>query len=153
MTTQQQRKALLQAKALHESLRSLEITESANLGINLMSLMLDTAADLRTQMLRRSEAQRAIRALTAACEETKSAILLSENIDGKNAEIRSAQLVRTLADNRDYWSTQQSISAWQIIFDEASAEIELLTHKLGALKAESRRITAVLSVLGVSSME
>ncbi len=147
MPTKREQEAALRYEARGKALCGIGLTDSPNLGAGLFLAMVVTAEELRAQMVDRAKIQRDIKAFAAEIEEIKNDALLSEVIDGKNAEIRSAQLAKALGETLSYQAAQKAINDYQRQADEANAEVEYLTNKLAAQRAESRRITAVLTAL------
>lgn len=80
-------------------------------------------------------------------DEARSLKLLDPAIDGKNAEIRAAQLTQLLRDDLEYIALTERINMFEQQHSNLEVELEGLRNAQSALKIEARLIAAQLEYL------
>ncbi len=97
---------------------------------------------LDLQLPRKSDILQEYRAAVAALEDVKAELLLSGTIDGKNAELRAAQLQLALRGN----AQQRRVDDLKAQLDDCDATIEVARLQHGSAKARLAASTAVLQL-------
>lgn len=104
-------------------------------------------ADLRLYLGQEADAKRQIRALQVQADDAKSMAQISGAIDGKNAEIRAAQLAQVLRSDPEYQRIQREIADAENRLADAQGNGKVAQARLDAAKALIRQGTAVLEFL------
>jgi hypothetical protein len=80
-------------------------------------------------------------------EEIRAMVLLSGEIDGKNAEIREAQLLRALREDTSYQTVANQVATSEMALEQWTMDLETLKAKQTAIKIKARLIAAQLEFL------
>lgn len=105
-------------------------------------------ATLRDHLADEADLKAQLRALTQQAEEAKAMVQLNAGIDGKNAEVRSAQLVIALRDDPGYQAVQKEIATVEAEIAAASNGVRVAQAQLDLAKSQMRQGTACLELLG-----
>jgi len=115
---------------------------------NRCAKLFDSALEeLATALRQKADAGPRVQAAKAALEEAESAVLLNGTVDGKNAELRKAQLTLALRDDPAYQRAKADLADAERALDEANAAILLSERRLDAAKVQLRIVAATLEML------
>ena len=103
--------------------------------------------DLSRAMAAKRNAQDQVKALGQQIEEVKALILLNAGIDGKNAEIRAAQLTVALREDEAYQQLTAALRDAEREAMEAGEQMTVASTRLDLAKTLIRQGTAALELL------
>ncbi len=108
----------------------------------------DRSAEILSESLHRAAVQTDIRKIKERMSEIERDTLLDGQIDGKNAEIRAAQLARLLAENSEYRSLRQDLLDQEAQLAGLDAVLEHARNMLSIAKLAARWNIAVTTAWG-----
>lgn len=102
---------------------------------------------LRAALARKERAAARIVSAKHSLDDAEAMVLLNGAVDGKNAELRKAQLTVALRADPAHEAATHDLAAAERDADEANADILLIERRLDAVKVHLRILAATLELL------